>query len=62
MRGNLPRRYDIVLVARRVDRLEALAAELESLHGITATALAADLADAAAPGDLHAELARRASS
>ena len=34
---------NLVLVARREDRLKALAAELEAVHGIAATALACDL-------------------
>ena len=34
---------DVVLVARRLDRLEALASELEAAYGVTATPLAADL-------------------
>ncbi|MFE5410802.1 SDR family NAD(P)-dependent oxidoreductase [Microbacterium sp. NPDC056569] len=41
---------DVVLVARREDRLRALAERLEAAHGITATAIALDLSrtDAAA--------------
>ncbi len=39
------RRYDLVLVARRRERLEKLAADLAATNGIRAEALAADLTD-----------------
>ncbi|WP_254272643.1 SDR family NAD(P)-dependent oxidoreductase [Haloarcula marina] len=44
--------HDVVLVARREDRLEALAEELES-EEVTATAIVMDLDRAAAAEDLH---------
>jgi len=37
-------KHDLVLVARRRDRLEALARELQSAHGVTARVVTADLA------------------
>jgi short-subunit dehydrogenase len=40
--------HDLVLVARRRDRLEALANELGAAYGVRATVLTADLGDAAA--------------
>jgi short-subunit dehydrogenase len=48
--------YDVVLVARSADRLQAVADELEQHHGVTARAMASDLADPAAPERLYAEV------
>lgn len=42
-RAIAPRGHDVILVARRVERLEALAAELRDRHGVTVTVLPADL-------------------
>jgi short-subunit dehydrogenase len=43
---------NLMLVARRRDRLEALAQELSAAHGVAVTVSAADLADPAAPAAL----------
>lgn len=53
------RGLSVVLVARRAERLEALAEELRGLHRVEATVLAADLADPGAPAAIADELAHR---
>ena len=49
--------HDLILTARRVDRLEALAAELRSAHGVAVHIFAADLGQAGAPERLLGEIA-----
>jgi short-subunit dehydrogenase len=51
--------HDVVLTARRTDRLESLAAELRHSHGIQASVLTNDLAAPHAVEELCAELDRR---
>jgi short-subunit dehydrogenase len=50
--------FDLVLTARRADRLEALARELSAAHGCAAHVIVADLADPAAPALIFDEVAR----
>lgn len=50
-------RHDLILTARRTDRLEAIAAELRGAHGVAVHVFAADLADPAAPHRLVTEIA-----
>lgn len=50
--------HDLVLVARRRERLEQLAEELRAAHGITPLVIDADLGDPSSPGRVHAELER----
>ena len=49
---------NIVLAARRKDRLEALAEELKNAHGINAIAFAADFSKPEAPTELFAAIER----
>ena len=48
--------HDLVLVARRRDKLEELAAQLRAAHGIHTTVIAADLTDSTAPVRVHEEV------
>ena len=49
-------RYDVVLVARSAARLAELAASLAKTYGVKARPLVADLANAAAPPEIFAQL------
>lgn len=53
------RGFDLVLVARTEAKLTALGEALATQHGITATAITADLARTEAPGEVVADLAGR---
>lgn len=48
--------FDLVLVARREERLKALAQEVQGRFGVTAHVVAADLADPAAPRRLYDQM------
>src|SRR5829696_8813888 len=51
--------FDVVLVARRSDRLQALSARLQQQHGVTAHVIVADLGDPEAPARIVAQLSSR---
>jgi short-subunit dehydrogenase len=51
--------FDVILTARREDRLRALARMLESEHRVRAHVIAADLSDPESPGRLVADIAGR---
>lgn len=53
------RGVSVVLTARRLERLQSLAQELATQHGVRAETIAADLADASAPRVLCEEISRR---
>jgi len=50
--------FDLVLTARRADRLQALAAELRAAHGCAVHVITADLADPEAPSRIFDEVTR----
>ena len=49
--------YDLVVVARRAAPLDDLVAEVTRMHGISASAIAADLAEPSAPLKIYEQLA-----
>jgi uncharacterized protein len=51
--------HDLILTARRLDRLDTLAAELRAAHGINVETIAGDLAEPGGAGALIAEVAKR---
>lgn len=50
--------FDLVITARRTDRLEALASELRALHGCAVHVVAADLANPSAPAAIFDSVSR----
>lgn len=51
--------YDLVLAARRLDRLEEMKKELEARHGVSVAVLEADLSKLESAEVLHGEIGRR---
>ena len=51
--------HDLILTARRTERLDELAQELRGAHGITVTVIPADLADPDGAAALIAEIGKR---
>jgi short-subunit dehydrogenase len=51
--------YNLILVARSVEKLQTLARELEKAHGITATVLPADLSQPEAAHELYRQVHAR---
>jgi hypothetical protein len=51
--------HDVILVARRRDKLDALAAELKAKHGVAAHVIAEDLTSPGAPARIAAEVRER---
>src|SRR5919204_6709235 len=58
-RGLARRGHAVTLVARRLERLEELAGELQREHGVRAETVSADLADAAERDRLATEIEGR---
>lgn len=58
-RGLARRGHAVTLVARRADRIQALADELSSGHGVRADAISADLSDASERDRLAAQIEER---
>lgn len=51
--------HGLVLVARRAEPMERLAAELSEKHGVGVDIITADMSLSSAPADIHAETERR---
>lgn len=52
-------RYDLVLAARSVDRMQAQSRELAQRHGVRVTVIGVDLQDPGGAAQLHAEVGSR---